>query len=61
MDRMLPLISVCIVGIAICIVVLIVFAWRWFKSFRKRFSKHEVFEMDDQTLTVRLDKKDLHK
>lgn len=60
-EKILPLVIVCIVGICICLLFLGIFAW---KSAKKHFSirnRHEVFEMDEKTLTVKLDKKDLRK
>lgn len=61
MEKIMPLVIICAIGIAVCLSLLSVIAW---KNIRGHFDKrhcHEVFEMDENTLTVKLDKKDFHK
>ncbi len=61
MEKILPIVVICVAGIAVCLALLGTWAW---KCMRKRFHykmKNEVFEMDEKTLTVKLDKKDFHK
>lgn len=59
MQQVLPIIIICGVGLSVCFVLLLIILIRCLqRRFRK---KREVFEMDERTLTVKLDKKDLRK
>lgn len=61
MKGVLPIIIFCAVGLAVCAGLLITIFVRFLRQrniFRK---KREEFEMDENTLTIKLDKKDLRK
>ena len=59
MKEVLPIIIVCGVGLSVCVGLLVFFFVRYVRS--KIRKKSEEFEMDENTLTIRLDKKDLRK
>lgn len=61
MKEVLPIIVFCAVGLAVCVGLLVLMFVRFLRKksiFRK---KSEEFEMDESTLTINLDKKDLRK
>lgn len=61
MKEILPIIIVCAVGLAVCAFLLVLIFVRYLrrkKVFRRR---SEEFEIDENTLTIKLDKKDLRK
>lgn len=60
MEQILPLIIICSVGIASCITVLIFLLCKHVVKLKQRHRKEE-FELDEKTLTVKLDKKDFRK
>ncbi len=60
MEKILPIIIICSVGLAVCAALLIVILIKHLRTRRKNGGKEE-FDMDDNTLTVRLGKKDLRK
>lgn len=55
MEQILPIIIGCSVGISICLGWLVFVFVRHLRT--KRHPKQEVFEMDDRTLTVKLNNK----
>ncbi len=60
MEKILPVVIFCGVGIALCVVALVII---FVKGIKNKF-KHrhcEQFEIDDDTITVSLSKKDLRK
>ena len=58
MKEILPVIIICGVGLAVCFGLLILIFVRFL---RRKHGKREEFEMDESTLTIKLDKKDLRK
>lgn len=61
MNGVLPIIIICVVGLAICAILLFMMFARYLRKknfFRK---KDEEFEMDENSITIKLDKKDLRK
>lgn len=60
MEQILPLIIICSAGIASCIAVLIFLLCKHIVKLKQRHRKEE-FELDEKTLTVKLDKKDFRK
>lgn len=60
MEKILPIIIICGVGLAACAAFLIVILVKYIKARRKN-SRKEEFDLDESTLTVHLSKKDLHK
>ena len=61
MKEVLPIIIICAVGLALCVTLLVMTFVRYLRKkglFRK---KNEEFDMDEHTLTIKLDKNDLRK
>ena len=60
MDGVLPVIIVCAVGIAACFSFL---GYLFVQYFKKRFyhKKKVEYDLDERTLTIKLDKKDIKK
>ncbi len=54
MQKLLPIIIICCVGLAVCVGILAYFFVRYLILRFKR--KKEIFDMDDSTLTIVLDK-----
>lgn len=61
MKEILPVIIICAVGLAVCAGLLTLMFVRFLKRKRVFRKKSEEFEMDERTLTIKLDKKDLRK
>ena len=61
MKEILPIIIVCGVGLAVCAGLLILIFVRFLRKKNILRKKGEEFEMDERTLTIKLDKKDLRK
>lgn len=61
MDKILPIIIICSVGIAVCIALLIAILCKKTLLLVRRRRQKEVFDIDESTLTVRLEKKDFRK
>ncbi len=61
MDKILPIIIICSVGIAVCVALLVAMLCKKILLFVRRRRQKEEFDIDESTLTVRLDKKDFRK
>ena len=59
MKEILPIIIICSVGLVVCFGLLILIFVRFLR--RKTRGRREEFEMDESTLTIKLNKKDLRK
>lgn len=55
MQKILPIIVICSVGLAVCLGLLLFYFVRFVVRRIKR--RREVFELDENTLTIHLDKK----
>ncbi len=61
MNKVLPIIIICSVGITACVALLIAMLCKKILIFVRRRRQKEEFDIDESTLTVRLDKKDFRK
>ena len=61
MKEVLPIVIICAVGLAVCAALLILMFVRFLRRKNIFRRKNEEYEMDENTLTIKLDKKDLRK